>query len=220
MAEAGNPAQPRSMTLMAGPVDTRVSPTKVNTLATSKSIEWFEQNLIDRVPLRYAGGGRRVYPGFVQLLAFMSMNIERHLTAHRDLYTAIANNDRARAQTTRAFYDEYFAVLDLPAEFYLQTVRTIFQEYRLARGEYRWRGRRVDPRAIRRTSLLTVEGEKDDICGLGQTMAAQELCSSLRPYRKHHHLQVGVGHFGVFSGSRWNTQIYPVVRNVIAASNA
>jgi polyhydroxyalkanoate depolymerase len=219
MAESGNSAQPHSMTLMAGPIDTRISPTKVNALATSKSIEWFERNLIDRVPLRYAGGARRVYPGFVQLIAFMSMNIERHLKAHRQLFASIAKNDRKEADATRAFYDEYFAVLDLPAEFYLQTVRTIFQDHAMPRGQYHYRGRRVNPAAIRRTSLLTVEGEKDDICGLGQTMAAQELCSGLRPYRKHHHLQPGVGHFGVFNGSRWTNQIYPVLKNTILASD-
>jgi poly(3-hydroxybutyrate) depolymerase len=219
MAESENTAQPRSMTLMAGPIDTRMSPTKVNELATSRPIEWFEQNLIDRVPLRYRGGARRVYPGFVQLLAFMSMNVERHYKAHTELFSAIAKNDCARAEATRTFYDEYFAVLDLPAEFYLQTVRTIFQEQTLARGQYEYRGRRIDPGAIRRTSLLTVEGEKDDICGLGQTMAAHELCRGLRPYRKRHHLQAGVGHFGVFNGSRWNNQIYPVLKNVILASD-
>jgi polyhydroxyalkanoate depolymerase len=219
MAEAENAAQPRSMTLMAGPIDTRMNPTKVNELATTRPIEWFEQNLIDAVPLRYPGGGRRVYPGFLQLTAFMSMNVERHFKAHAEMFAAIAKNDSARAQATRTFYDEYFAVLDLPAEFYLQTVRTIFQEQSLAQGRYEYRGRRVDPGAIHRTALLTVEGEKDDICGLGQTMAAQELCSGLRPYRKRHHLQAGVGHFGVFNGSRWNNQIYPVLKNVILSSD-
>ena len=219
MAEAGNPAQPRSMTLMAGPIDARVSPTKVNALASSKPMEWFERNLIDRVPLRYAGGMRRVYPGFVQLTAFMSMNIERHLKAHRHLYEAVAKNDRETAEATRAFYDEYFAVLDLSAEYYLQTVQTIFQDHTMARGVYEYRGRRIEPGAIHRTSLLTIEGEKDDICGLGQTLAAQELCSGLRPFRKRHHLQAGVGHYGVFNGSRWSNQIYPVLRNMILASD-
>jgi polyhydroxyalkanoate depolymerase len=218
MAESRNAAHPHSMTLMAGPIDARISPTKVNELAMGKPIEWFERNLIDRVPWRYKGAGRRVYPGFMQLLAFMSMNLERHIKAHRGLYEAIANNDVARADATRAFYDEYFAVLDLPADFYLQTVRTIFQDHTMARGKFRYRGRQVEPRAIRGTSLLTVEGEKDDICGLGQTLAAQELCSGLRPYRKRHHLQAGVGHFGVFNGSRWSKQIYPIVKNTILAS--
>ena len=218
MAEAGNDAQPHSMTLMAGPVDARLNPTKVNALASSKPLTWFERNLIDRVPYRYKGAGRRVYPGFMQLLAFVSMNVERHLKAHRDMYAAVAKNDLVAADTTRAFYDEYFAVLDLPADFYLQTVRTIFQEHTMARGEYVYRGRRVEPRAIKRTSLLTVEGEKDDICGLGQTLAAHDLCSSVKPFRKRHHLQPGVGHFGVFNGTRWNKQIYPVLQNTILAS--
>jgi polyhydroxyalkanoate depolymerase len=219
MAEGGNPAQPRSMTLMAGPIDTRINPTRVNALATSKTIDWFEQNLIASVPRRYAGAGRRVYPGFVQLAAFMAMNLERHVTAHLDLYEHLANGAREEAAAARAFYDEYFAVLDLPAEFYLETVQTVFQEHALPLGKLEWRGRRIDPRAIRRTALLTVEGEKDDICALGQTLAAQDLCSGLRPYRKRHHMQAGVGHYGVFSGRRWNSQIYPIVRNVILASN-
>ncbi len=219
MADAGNDAAPSSMTLMAGPIDARLSPTKVNTLASSKPLAWFERNLVDRVPYRYAGGGRRVYPGFMQLLAFLSMNLERHVKAHRDMYFALAKNDLASAEATRAFYDEYFAVLDLPAEFYLQTVRTIFQDHTMARGQYTYRGRRVEPGAIRRTSLLTVEGERDDICGLGQTLAAHDLCTGLKPFRKRHHLQPGVGHFGVFNGSRWNGQIYPMIKNTILASN-
>jgi polyhydroxyalkanoate depolymerase len=220
MAAGGHPAQPLSMTLMAGPIDTRINPTSVNALAKSKPIEWFERTVIDRVPLRYPGAGRRVYPGFLQLTAFVSMNPQRHWKAHLDMYAAIARDDVARAGSTRAFYDEYFAVLDLPAEFYLQTVRTIFQEHALPAGQYRYRGQPIDPRAIRNTSLLTVEGEKDDICGLGQTLAAHDLCTGIRPFRKHHHLQAGAGHYGVFNGSRWNNQIYPVIRNVILAASS
>jgi poly(3-hydroxybutyrate) depolymerase len=218
MAQAGNPAQPRSMTLMAGPIDTRVNPTKVNALANSRSIEWFEQNLIATVPLRYPGAFRRVYPGFVQLAAFMSMNVERHLKAHRELYDHLAKGEHEKAQVTKAFYDEYFAVLDLTAEFYLETVRLVFQECALATGKLEWQGGRVEPRAIKRTMLLTVEGERDDICAVGQTAAAHELCSGLRPYLKRHHMQAGVGHYGVFSGNRWTNQIYPLLRNVILAS--
>ena len=219
MAEGGNPAQPRSMTLMAGPIDCRINPTKVNELATSKPIEWFQQNLISKVPHRYEGAGREVYPGFLQLTAFMAMNLERHIGAHMDLVEQIATGDMEKASATRNFYDEYFAVLDLPAEFYLETVQTVFQEYALPLGKLTYKGQRIDPRAIRKTSLLTVEGEKDDICALGQTMAAQELCSGLRPYRKKHHMQAGVGHYGVFSGKRWNSQIYPILRNVILSSD-
>jgi polyhydroxyalkanoate depolymerase len=218
MAQMNHAAQPRSMTLMAGPIDCRVNPTKVNALANSKPIEWFEQNLIATVPVRYPGAFRRVYPGFVQLAAFMSMNIERHLKAHRELYDNIAKGEHEKAQVTRAFYDEYFAVLDLTAEFYLETVRLVFQEYALPAGKLQWHGDLVEPRAIRRTMLLTAEGERDDICAVGQTVAAHDLCSGLRPYLKRHHMQPGVGHYGVFSGNRWNNQIYPLVKNVILAS--
>ncbi len=218
MVQAGNVAQPRSMILMAGPIDTRVNPTKVNELANSKPIAWFERNLIATVPARYPGAFRRVYPGFVQLAAFMSMNIERHLKAHRELYDLLARGEHEKAQATKAFYDEYFAVLDLTAEFYLETVQRIFQEHALATGQLTWRGEQVEPRAIKRTMLLTVEGERDDICAVGQTAAAHQLCSGLRPYLKRHHMQAGVGHYGVFSGNRWANQIYPLVKNVILAS--
>ena len=170
------------------------------------------------MPFRYAGACRRVYPGFVQLAAFMSMNIERHVKAHRELYDNLAKGEIEKAEATKDFYDEYFAVLDLTAEFYLETVRIVFQEHALPRGALTCRGERVDPRAIRRTMLLTVEGERDDICAVGQTVAAHDLCSGLRPYRKRHHMQAGVGHYGVFSGKRWENQIYPLVKNVILAS--
>jgi polyhydroxyalkanoate depolymerase len=219
MAEDGDQAQPRSMTLMAGPIDTRINPTDVNRLATGRSIEWFERNLIGVVPLRYPGAWRRVYPGFVQLAAFMSMNLQRHLKAQLDLFCHLVNGEDRQAAAIRAFYDEYCAVMDLPAEFYLQTVRAVFQEHTLPLGRFEWRGRRIDSRAIRRTALLTVEGERDDICAVGQTLAAQDLCSGLRPYMKRHHVQTGVGHYGVFSGSRWSTYIYPILRNIIYASD-
>ncbi len=219
MAQADNPAQPRSMTLMAGPIDTRVNPTKVNDLAKSKPMVWFEKNLIATVPPRYAGGGRRVYPGFVQLAAFMSMNIERHLKAHQELYENLARGEEAKAAATKAFYDEYFAVLDLTAEFYLETVKLVFQEHALPLGALAYQDRKVEPAAIRRTMLFTVEGEKDDICAVGQTLAAHDLCTSLRHYRKRHHMQAGVGHYGVFSGRTWQNQIYPMVTNVILQSD-
>lgn len=219
MAEADDPAQPRSMTLMAGPIDTRVNPTKVNELAMTKPIEWFEKNLIDRVPSRYPGAGRRVYPGFIQLTAFMSMNIDRHRKAHLDLYKHLAAGETEKAEAIKTFYDEYFAVLDLPAEFYLETVAWVFQEARLAKGELKFRGAPVNPKAIKRTMLLTVEGERDDICAIGQTGAAHDLCTGLRPHMKRHHLQVGVGHYGVFSGKRWENQVYPQVRHTILATD-
>jgi polyhydroxyalkanoate depolymerase len=218
MAEDDHPCQPRSMTLMAGPIDTRINPTKVNELATGRPIEWFEQNLIAHVPWRYPGAARRVYPGFVQLTAFMSMNAERHVKAQIDLYRAMANGDTEQAETIKTFYDEYFAVLDLAAEFYLETVQRVFQEHLLAKGELDWRDRRINPKAIRRTALFTVEGERDDICSIGQTVAAHDLCTSLRPYRKKHYMQAGVGHYGVFAGRRWAGQIYPLVRNTILSN--
>ena len=215
MAQTGNVAQPRSMTLMAGPVDTRINPTAVNELATSHSIEWFEKNLIATVPHQFRGANRRVYPGFLQLAAFMSMNLPRHVRAHLDLFSHIARGEIEKANATRRFYDEYFAVLDLPAEFYLQTVQRVFQEHHLARGVFEWRGNRIDVGAIKKVALLTIEGEKDDICAPGQTVAAHDLCTGIKPHKKHHHLQPGVGHYGVFSGTKWQRQIYPLVRDTI-----
>jgi poly(3-hydroxybutyrate) depolymerase len=219
MAEDDNPCQPRSLTLMAGPVDCRVNPTAVNELANSKPIAWFEKNLISRVPLPHAGFMRRVYPGFVQLSAFLSMNPERHKQAFKDLYQHLVDGEHDKAHAIKTFYDEYLAVNDLPAEFYLETIVKVFQTYDLAKGALMYRGRLVDTKAIRRTALMTVEGERDDICAAGQTVAAQDLCSSIRPYLKNHHVQTGVGHYGVFSGKKWNQQIYPRVRDAIHASN-
>jgi poly(3-hydroxybutyrate) depolymerase len=217
MAEDDNPAQPRSITLMAGPVDCRINPTEVNRLAVSKPIEWFEQNLISRVPLPHAGYMRRVYPGFVQLSAFMSMNPERHKESFRLMFEHLDHGRLEEAATIQNFYEEYLAVNDLPAEFYLETVEKVFQTYDLPLGKLTWKGRTVNPAAIRRTALMTVEGERDDICAVGQTVAAQDLCSNVRPYLKTHHVQTGVGHYGVFSGRRWNQQIYPRVRDMIHA---
>jgi poly(3-hydroxybutyrate) depolymerase len=218
MAEDSHPATPRSLTLMAGPVDTSINPTRVNTLALEHPVEWFEDHLISTVPRRYAGAHRRVYPGFLQLSAFMTMNIARHIRAHMDLFGHILKGEIDKADANRRFYDEYFSVADLAAEFYLETVRKVFQEHHLARGVYTHRNRKVDPRAIRKTSLMTVEGERDDICGLGQTLAAQDLLSSVKPFRKKHYVQADVGHYGVFSGRRWQAQIYPIVRNTILTS--
>jgi polyhydroxyalkanoate depolymerase len=215
MGEDDNPAAPASMTLMAGPIDTRISPTKVNELARDKPISWFEKNLIARVPLRFKGARRRVYPGFVQLSAFMAMNMDRHVKAHVDLFHNLAGGDVAKATQTKAFYDEYFAVLDLDADFYLQTVQWVFQDHQLPLGIMKYGDRTINPKAIRHTSLLTVEGERDDICAVGQTMAAHDLAASLKPYRKRHHLQAGVGHYGVFSGRKWENQVYPILRNMI-----
>ncbi len=215
MAQDAHPAQPRSLTLMAGPVDCRVNPTGVNELATSKPMSWFEENMIHKVPWTQRGAGRKVYPGFVQLSAFVSMNSERHNKAFEDMYAHIAAGEPEKAAHTKAFYEEYFAVADLPAEFYLETIGKVFQTYDLPRGVLTNRGTLIDPRAIRRTALFTVEGERDDICSVGQTVAAQDLCTSVRPYWRTHHVQTGVGHYGVFSGRRWQNEIYPRVRDVI-----
>lgn len=217
MAEHHNPAQPRSLTLMAGPIDTRRNPTKVNELAKSRSIEWFEKNLITTVPWRYKGAFRQVYPGFLQLSAFMSMNLDRHINAHMAQFRALACGDVVSAESHRKFYNEYNAVMDLPAEFYLQTVKRVFQDHDLPLGRLTWRGRPIRPDAIRRTALLTVEGERDDICAIGQTVAALDLCTNAR--QKRHHLQSGVGHYGVFSGSRWAREVYPKVRAMIEVTN-
>jgi polyhydroxyalkanoate depolymerase len=217
MAGERDPCQPRTMTLMGGPIDVREAPTVVNDLAGEHSLAWFDGNLISRVPARYPGAGRRVYPGFLQLTAFMSMNMGRHMEQFRRLYQARADARDRDADKIRDFYVEYFSVLDLTAEFYLETIDRVFQRALLARGELVHRGKPVDCGAIRRTALLTVEGERDDICGVGQTAAAHLLCTSLRPHLKRHHLQPGVGHYGVFSGSKWENQIYPQVRNLVLA---
>ncbi len=218
LAQAGDPAQPRSMTLMAGPIDTRVNPTKVNTLAAGRPIEWFEQNLIGAVPWRYRGAWRHVYPGFMQLAAFMTMNLERHVGAHFNHFRALVGDDMAAAEAHRGFYDEYNAVMDLPAEFYLETVQRVFQDHDLPLGKLMFRGEKVRPGAIRRTALLTVEGERDDICAIGQTVAALDLCTGIHPGMKRHHLQTGVGHYGVFSGKRWEREVYPRVRETIQST--
>ncbi|HUO23773.1 MAG TPA: polyhydroxyalkanoate depolymerase [Caulobacteraceae bacterium] len=219
MAEDKHPCQPRSMTLMGGPVFTRIAPTGVNELAQSKPMSWFEQNLISSVPFMHPGAGRRVYPGFVQLTAFMSMNPDRHIGQHRRLQALLAAGQYDEAAVIQDFYKEYFAVLDLTAEFFLETVDRIFQRDLLGLGQLEHRGRRVRPDLIHRTALLTVEGERDDICAVGQTAAAHDLCSSLRPHLKRHHLQPGVGHYGLFSGRKWENQIYPQVRNLVLVTS-
>ena len=218
MSEDGHPATPASLTLMAGPIDCRISPTEVNKLATTKPIEWFEKNLISTVPWRHGGGGRRVYPGFVQLSAFMSMNKDRHVNAFKEYYRHLVDDEFDKAEVTRTFYEEYMAVADLSADFYIETVDLVFQKYALPKGELKFRGRTVNPAAIRRTALVTIEGERDDICAIGQTLAAQDLASSLRPYMRTHYVQPNVGHYGVFSGKRWQNAIYPLVRDVIHIS--
>jgi poly(3-hydroxybutyrate) depolymerase len=218
LAEDGDPATPRSMTLMAGPVDTRVNPNKVNDGAGQRPLSWYERWVTTTVPRPYAGAGRKVYPGVVQLSAFMSMNPRRHWKAQVGMFRALVAGDEEKAASTQAFYDEYGAVMDVHADFYLETLQHVFMEHDLPRGVFTWRGRRVDPAAIRDTALLTVEGAQDDLCSPGQTVAAHALCTGLPEDLKRQHLQDGVGHYGVFAGSRWETEIYPVIRDVVAAA--
>ncbi|MFT6773723.1 MAG: poly(3-hydroxybutyrate) depolymerase [Paracoccaceae bacterium] len=215
MSEDKNPCTPRTMTLMAGPIDVRESPTAVNDLANDKPLSWFKTQVIATVPWRHKGRGRKVYPGFLQLVAFLAMNMDRHKEAHKKMFDHIAAGESEKAEKIKNFYDEYFAVLDMPEEFYVETIDRVFQKAELATGDFMYRGRKVDPGAIQRTALLTVEGGRDDICALGQTAAAHDLCKSLRPHLKRHHLQANVGHYGVFNGKRWEQEIYPVVRNLI-----
>jgi poly(3-hydroxybutyrate) depolymerase len=202
---------------MGGPIDTRISPTVPNRLATQRSLEWFEHTVITRVPLSYPGFMRRVYPGFVQLTGFMTMNLDRHVGAHLRLFNHLVRGDGDGARAHREFYDEYRSVMDLPAEYYLQTVRQVFQEHQLPRGAMKSRGRAVAPTAIERTALMTVEGELDDISGLGQTRAAHDICPSIPAARRAHYVQEGVGHYGVFNGRRWREQIAPRVAAFIRA---
>jgi len=215
MCEDNHPSRPATLTLMAGPIDTRILPTKVNEFAKSKPIKWFEDNLINYVPFQCKGAFRKVYPGFVQLTAFVSMNLERHIKQHMDLHNHLVKGETDKAATIKAFYDEYFAVMDLPADFYIETVRDVFQDHLLPQGKLSFRGRPVNPAAVRRMGLMTVEGERDDICSIGQTLAAQELCTGVRAYRRVHHMQAGVGHYGVFSGKKWNNEIYPLLRDFV-----
>ncbi|WP_152046619.1 polyhydroxyalkanoate depolymerase [Aureimonas psammosilenae] len=204
-----DPASPASMTLMGGPIDTRINPTGVNKLAKEHGIDWFRENVVMAVPFPHAGFGRLVYPGFLQLSGFMSMNLDRHLIAHKDFFMHLVQNDGDSAAKHRQFYDEYNAVMDLTAEFYLETVEKVFMTHALPRGEMTHRGNPVDPSKIRRAALLTVEGENDDISGLGQTEAAQTLCSSLPDDKRVHYVQPKVGHYGVFNGSRFRAEIAP-----------
>ncbi len=215
MERNNDPAAPATMTLMGGPVDTRVAPTAVNDLAMSKGIDWFRQNVIMKVPFPHPGCMRDVYPGFLQLSGFMSMNLDRHVSAHGDFFQHLVDGDGDSAEKHRDFYDEYLAVMDLSAEFYLQTVETVFIEHALPKGEMTHRGAPIDCATIRRTALLTIEGEKDDITGRGQTRAAHDLCANLPETMKAHYEQPSVGHYGVFNGSRFRGQIAPRIRDFI-----
>jgi len=218
MSEDKDPFVPASMTLMGGPIDTRVSPTAVNNLALEKGTDWFAKNVIVKVPFPQPGMMRDVYPGFLQLTGFMSMNLDRHLNAHHDLFTHLVDGDGDSAEKHREFYDEYMSVMDLTAEYYLQTVETVFVRHALARGTMTYRGREVNTAAIERTALMTVEGERDDISGVGQTEAAHSLCPNIPEGKKLHYLQSGIGHYGVFNGRRFNSEIAPRITRFIKSN--
>lgn len=216
MHENDDPYVPLSMTLMGGPIDTRESPTEVNRLATERGTEWYERNVVMTVPWPHPGVMRRVYPGFVQLSGFMAMNLDRHMDAHWNYFDHMVEGDGDSAEKHREFYDEYLSVMDMTAEFYLQTVDEVFVKHSLPKGEFTHRGKVVRPEVITKTALMTVEGEKDDISGVGQTKAAHKLCTKLAKSKKAHWEQPGVGHYGVFNGSRWKAEIAPKVREFMA----
>jgi poly(3-hydroxybutyrate) depolymerase len=216
MAEADEPHAPQTMVMMGGPIDARKSPTAVNNLAMTRPLSWFERNVIQRVPAKYAGFNRRVYPGFLQHMGFVAMNPDRHLNAHWEYFNHLVEGDDDSAERHRDFYDEYNAVLDLPAEYYLDTVKSVFQEFALPRGRMFVRDRLVRPQSITKTALLTIEGELDDISGNGQTEAAHLLCLNIPRDRRQHFLAPKVGHYGIFSGRRWREIIYPRVKEFIA----
>jgi poly(3-hydroxybutyrate) depolymerase len=219
MEAMNDPYVPHTMTLMGGPIDTRINPTAVNKLAEERGIDWFRRNVITKVPFPHPGVLRDVYPGFLQLNGFVSMNLDRHLDAHKELFFNLVKGDGDSAQKKREFYDEYLAVMDLTAEFYLQTVETNFVHHALATGTMTHRGVKVDPAAIRNVALLTIEGEKDDISGLGQTEAAHALCANIPAARKAHYVQPGVGHYGVFNGSRFRSEIAPRIADFVLTHN-
>jgi poly(3-hydroxybutyrate) depolymerase len=213
-----NPLRPKSLTMMGGPIDTRKAPTAVNTLATQRPFGWFEQNVIATVPMIYAGAGRKVYPGFLQLAGFMAMNLGDHLVSHWEMFKHLVQGDEESAHSTQRFYDEYRSVCDMTAEFYLQTVDVVFQRHLLPKGQMEHRGRLVDPAAIRDTALLAIEGERDDISGIGQTKAALDIATRLPKAKKQYFMAPDVGHYGIFNGRKWREMIAPVVEKFIAAN--
>ena len=218
MAAAKDPARPKSLTMMGGPVDTRKAPTAVNTLATQRPHSWFQNNVIATVPVIYDGAGRKVYPGFLQLAGFMTMNLGSHLMSHWEMFKHLVVGDDDSADATREFYDEYRSVCDMTAEFYLQTIDAVFQRHLLPKGEYRHHGKRVDVGAIKDIALLAIEGERDDISGIGQTKAALDIATGLPRAKKQYHLARDVGHYGIFNGRKWRERIAPVVEKFIAAN--
>jgi poly(3-hydroxybutyrate) depolymerase len=220
MSANGDPARPKTLTMMGGPIDTREAPTDVNTVATQRPFAWFERNVIAEVPFYYPGGGRRVYPGFVQLNGFMAMNLGNHMNSHFSMFKHLVSGDGDGADQTKAFYAEYRSVCDMPAEFYLQTIDVVFQRHLLPKGELMHRGRRVDPAAITDVAILAIEGERDDISGIGQTKAALAISTALPDDKKKYHLAQGVGHYGIFNGRRWREGIAPVVEAWIREHDA
>ncbi len=216
MASNGEPT-PRTLTMMGGPIDARKSPTAVNNLAMNKSFEWFENNVIYRVPTNYPGAGRAVYPGFLQHTGFVAMNPDRHLSSHYDYFLDLVRGDDDSAEFHRAFYDEYNAVLDMPAEYYLDTIKTVFQDFALVNGTWKVNGQLVRPQDIKTSAFLTIEGQLDDISGAGQTRAAHELCTGIPKSRQFHYDAIGAGHYGIFSGRRWREKVYPHLRDFIAS---
>jgi poly(3-hydroxybutyrate) depolymerase len=220
MSEADDPALPATMTFMGSPIDARKSPTVPNKLAEEREFAWFERNMIYTVPMLYPGAFRRVYPGFIQLASFMGMNLNKHVEAHREYFNNLTKGDEDSAEKHREFYDEYLSVLDLTEEFYLQTIRDVFQEHLLPRGLFKHHGKLVKPSAIRNVALMTVEGEFDDISGIGQTQAAHDICGNIPAIKRVDHLQAGVGHYGVFNGRRFRTEIYPRLREFILTHQA
>lgn len=219
MSADAHPNRPKTLTMMGGPVDTREAPTAVNTLATERPFSWFEQNVIATVPATYAGAGRRVYPGFLQLAGFMTMNLGSHMISHWEMFKHLVQGDDESADATMRFYEEYRSVCDMTAEFYLQTIDLVFQSHALPKGEMMHRGRKVDPAAITDVGLLAIEGERDDISGLGQTRAALTLATELPEAKKLYHMAEGVGHYGIFNGSKWRTRIAPVLEQWMAAND-
>jgi len=220
MASAGDPALPRSMTMMGGPIDTRRNPTQVNALATRRNYDWFRNHVVFKVPSSYPGYLREVYPGFLQHAGFVAMNPDRHAESHWDYYLDLVKGDQDDVAAHRRFYDEYNAVIDLPAEYYLDTIRVVFQEHQLPRGIWHVRGQRVAPEDISNVALFTIEGELDDISGSGQTQAALELCRGIPAQRKQHLTAMGVGHYGIFSGRRWRENIAPRITDFILAHDS
>jgi poly(3-hydroxybutyrate) depolymerase len=220
MSADQHPCRPKTLTLMGGPVDTREAPTEVNTVATQRPFEWFQGNVIATVPYLYPGAGRKVYPGFLQLAGFMAMNLGNHLVSHWGMFRHLVTGDGESADSTMKFYEEYRSVCDMTAEFYLQTIDVVFQRHLLPKGEMMHRGRRVDPAAITDIALLAIEGERDDISGLGQTQAALKISTALPDAFKRYYMAEGVGHYGIFNGSKWRNRIAPVVEQWIAAHDA